>query len=161
MVFFIQHSRIIQVLIQQATSIEDERQGILVEDCQRVSRQVGLALEVAEPPVISGRYHLEVSSPGVERPLLAHGHFVAAQDQKIALRLHSALPELSGSKKCKAKLLAVEAEHIQLQLDNATCLQVKFSQIDKARVAYDWNAKTKDNNKKIKTIKKPTVKNSM
>jgi ribosome maturation factor RimP len=48
--------------------------GILVDDCALVSRQLGLVLDVEDP--ISGNYLLEVSSPGIDRPLVTHEHFV-------------------------------------------------------------------------------------
>ncbi len=51
----------------------DKADGILVDDCERVSREVAAALDVEDP--ISTPYRLEISSPGLDRPLVKASHF--------------------------------------------------------------------------------------
>lgn len=62
----------------------DGPKGITLDDCAKVSRQVATALDVADP--FSGRYSLEVSSPGLDRPLLHPWHFERAVGKKAKLR---------------------------------------------------------------------------
>lgn len=64
-------------------------QGITVDDCERVSKQVSAVLDATDP--IPGHYTLEVSSPGIERPLRTAAHFVAAVGQRAKLELGTAL----------------------------------------------------------------------
>ena len=51
----------------------DKETGVNVDDCARVSRQVSATLDVEDP--IQGRYTLEVSSPGIDRPLFDLSHY--------------------------------------------------------------------------------------
>ncbi|HFE37119.1 MAG TPA: ribosome maturation factor RimP, partial [Gammaproteobacteria bacterium] len=51
----------------------DQPAGITVDDCSKVSNQLSAMLDVEDP--IRGEYHLEVSSPGMDRPLFTGAHF--------------------------------------------------------------------------------------
>jgi ribosome maturation factor RimP len=63
----------------------DAPQGIGLDDCERVSREVSAALDVADP--ISGSYRLEVSSPGLDRPLAKPEHFRRFAGRQAKLQL--------------------------------------------------------------------------
>jgi ribosome maturation factor RimP len=63
--------------------------GITVDDCERVSRQVSLVLDATDP--IPGHYTLEVSSPGLDRPLRTAAHFAAAVGKRVKLELSEPL----------------------------------------------------------------------
>ncbi|MBT3195112.1 MAG: ribosome maturation factor RimP [Candidatus Ruthia sp.] len=63
----------------------DSDNGIGVDDCETVSRQVSAILDVEDP--ITNQYNLEVSSPGVERPLFHIGHYQRFLGHDIKLRL--------------------------------------------------------------------------
>ena len=63
----------------------DSEQGIGVDDCEAVSRQVSAIMDVEDP--ISGQYNLEVSSPGIERPLFTLAHYQRFLGNDISLRL--------------------------------------------------------------------------
>ena len=67
----------------------DSPQGIGVEDCAKVSHQVSGVLDVDDP--IKGHYDLEVSSPGLERPLFNPEHFVKHAGSKVKIRLQTPL----------------------------------------------------------------------
>jgi len=64
----------------------DCEKGIRVKDCETVSRQVSSIMDVEDP--ISGQYNLEVSSPGIERPLFAIGHYQRFLGYDIRLRTY-------------------------------------------------------------------------
>ena len=67
----------------------DARSGVTLEDCERVSYQVSGLLDVEDP--ISGRYTLEVSSPGLDRPLFSKEHFVRFAGRRVRIQLHTPL----------------------------------------------------------------------
>ena len=63
----------------------DKESGIDISDCERVSRQVSAVFDVEEP--IAGEYTLEVSSPGLERPLFRLSQFQQYVGDEIQLRV--------------------------------------------------------------------------
>lgn len=71
--------------------------GIDVDDCERVSREVSAWLDVEDP--ISGEYSLEVSSPGVERPLFRRAHYERFLGERAEVQLVAPLvDEASGQR---------------------------------------------------------------
>jgi ribosome maturation factor RimP len=64
----------------------DNQDGITVDDCEQVSRQVSAVLDVEDP--IKGAYTLEVSSPGLDRPLFTREHYKRFIGKKAHIRLH-------------------------------------------------------------------------
>ena len=110
-----------------------EGQGIGVQDCVRVTQQVGAMLDVHDP--ISGEYSLEVSSPGWDRPFFQLSQMPAYIGQQIALRLIS---EVDNRRKFQAKLIAVdlETEMIQVEVDNQQILEIDSHNIDKSNLIY-------------------------
>ena len=110
-----------------------EGQGIGVQDCVRVTQQVGAMLDVHDP--ISGEYSLEVSSPGWDRPFFQLSQMPAYIGQQIALRLISAV---DNRRKFQAKLIAVdlETEMIQVEVDNQQILEIDSHHIDKSNLIY-------------------------
>lgn len=63
----------------------DKPEGVLIDDCALVSRQLSAMLDVED--VIEGEYLLEVSSPGMDRPLFDAGQFARVIGQKIRVRM--------------------------------------------------------------------------
>ncbi len=106
----------------------DAAQGITVEDCARVSHQISGVLDVEDP--IPGEYQLEVSSPGLDRPLFKPEQYSHYVGQMIALRLKA---PLQGRQQLKGVLLAVADRDVKLQA-NEEVWTVSFEQIKKAHV---------------------------
>ena len=108
----------------------DSEQGITVEDCQRVSHQLSGVLEVADP--IDGPYTLEVSSPGIDRPLFEAGHFerFAGSDVRIQLR-----ELLDGRRKLTGRLLGMRDGLVALVDSEEREWRAPLDQIEKARLA--------------------------
>ncbi|WP_284108800.1 ribosome maturation factor RimP [Acinetobacter pittii] len=107
--------------------------GIGVQDCVRVTQQVGAMLDVHDP--ISGEYSLEVSSPGWDRPFFQLEQLQGYIGQQIALRLIAAV---ENRRKFQAKLIAVdlENEEIQVEVDGKHVLVIDSNNIDKANLIY-------------------------
>ena len=106
----------------------DAENGITVEDCARVSEQVGSVLDVEDP--ITGEYTLEVSSPGMDRLLFRLDQYPAFVGETVELRLR--VP-FEGRRKFKGVLTGVEGEDIVIRVDDHEYL-LPHSAIDKARI---------------------------
>jgi len=106
----------------------DKETGVNIDDCQQVSQQVSGVLDVEDP--IPGHYTLEVSSPGIDRPLFEADHFdrFAGNDVRIQL----ALP-LEGRKKFTGRLLGLRGDQVALDIEGTEQL-VPLDRIEKARL---------------------------
>ncbi len=106
----------------------DHENGITVDDCAKVSHQVSGVLDVEDP--IASDYTLEVSSPGMDRPLYTLEQFEAYIGSDVSVRLRMAF---EGRRKFLGRLLAVEGEDVVLVVDEHEYL-LPIDQIDKANV---------------------------
>ena len=106
----------------------DSELGINVDDCADVSRQLSAVLDVDDP--LPGAYTLEVSSPGLERPLFEIEDFERFAGCRARLRL--AVP-LDGQRKFKGTLNGVRNNNVLLMEDDRE-LSLPFDQIDKANL---------------------------
>ena len=119
-------------IINEDGEVEQGR-GIGVQDCVRVTQQVGALLDVHDP--ISGEYALEVSSPGWDRPFFKLEQMADYIGQQVALRLISAV---DNRRKFQAKLVAVDLENelIQVEVEKQQVLEIDSHNIDKANLVY-------------------------
>jgi len=109
-----------------------------IEDCEAVSREVSAQLDVEDP--ISGNYTLEVSSPGVDRPLFTPEQFARFLGEQVKIGLK--LPQ-DGRRRLQGRIAAVEGERIDLEIDakpEPQRVPVVFDNIEKARLVPDWAA---------------------
>lgn len=113
---------------------ESGERNVGIEDCERVSREVSAQLDVADP--ISGHYTLEVSSPGLERPLFDAAQFArfAGEAAKVALKL----PQ-DGRRRLQGRILRVDGNDVAFDVDGKE-LVVAVDNIDKAKLVPDWAA---------------------
>lgn len=111
----------------------EQGRGIGVQDCVRVTQQVGAILDVHDP--ISGEYSLEVSSPGWDRPFFQLEQMSGYIGHTVALRLISAV---DNRRKFQAKLVAVDLENemIQVEVEKQQILDIDSHNIDKANLVY-------------------------
>jgi ribosome maturation factor RimP len=106
----------------------DKESGINVDDCQRVSGQVSSMLDVEDP--IPGHYTLEVSSPGLDRPLFEPEHFT----RFVGYEIHVQLTEpRNGRRKFTGRLLSRHGDDIVLEV-NGEELLIPLGHIKKARL---------------------------
>lgn len=108
--------------------IDRAEEGVTVEDCEKVSRQVSSLMDVEDP--ISGEYTLEVSSPGLERPLYNLEQFQRYVGEDVALKLRF---PYEGRRKFKGRLNGVEGEDILLVVDDHEYL-FPVDSVEKANV---------------------------
>jgi ribosome maturation factor RimP len=90
----------------------DSAEGITVEDCERVSRAVSERLDADDP--LPGQYTLEVSSPGIDRPLRTAAHFAPYVGEAVFVEL--AQP-VEGRRRFKGPLVAAGAGTIEVEVD--------------------------------------------
>ena len=108
----------------------DRESGVDISDCEKVSRQVSAVFDVEEP--ITEEYTLEVSSPGLERPLFSLGQFRKYVGSIIQLRMKK--PQ-DGRKKFKGDLVRVDDDSIVLSVDGGE-VEFQYTNIDKANLIY-------------------------
>lgn len=87
----------------------DKDEGVDISDCERVSRQLGSVLDVEDP--IGGEYTLEVSSPGLDRPLYTPAQFERFAGHEVDLHLRVAF---EGRRKYKGVLKGLENGEVVL-----------------------------------------------
>ena len=106
----------------------DGPRGVTVDDCADVSRQVSAILDVEDP--IPGSYRLEVSSPGLDRPLVRPDDFRRFQGETIKVHLQRAL---DGRRNFTGRLVEVVDDHVVVEVDNER-YKLSFSAIERAKL---------------------------
>ena len=104
----------------------DSAQGITVDDCAKVSYQVGAILDVEE--VIRGQYTLEVSSPGLDRPLFTPAHFERFIGHQANVKVHT---PLEGRRNFRGEIRALAGGQLTLKVDEQDVV-LPLDDIDKA-----------------------------
>lgn len=116
----------------------DHENGISIEDCAFVSNIVSDLLDMEDP--IAHAYTLEVSSPGLERPLTKKEHFMRFQGEKVKVRFSNGS---GGNSKISGALLSAESEHIVIRKEDSTEVELPYSLITKANLWYTRPEKDK------------------
>ena len=111
----------------------DSENGISVDDCQSVSYQVSGILDVEDP--IPGRFTLEVSSPGLDRPLFEADHFKKFIGKRARIKMIAA--EASGRKNFTGIIQAVTDTTVTLLVDG-TEYELMMDDINTARLAPEY-----------------------
>lgn len=110
--------------------IDKAGDGVTIDDCERVSRQISGIFDVEDP--IPGEYTLEVSSPGMDRPLFNVGQFGQYIGSEATVRLRS---PLDGRRKFKGVIQKVEADAVSLLVDGKEFVLPALA-IDKANLIF-------------------------
>ncbi|MGW8195514.1 MAG: ribosome maturation factor RimP [Desulforhopalus sp.] len=117
------HGWVLRVII-------DSDEGVSLDNCSDVSRQLGHYLDVED--LIDHPYHLEVSSPGLERPLRSVDDFQRYLGKKARVRVHESI---DGGKVFEGIIEDLVDGQIHLRLADGGLIQFSFEQINKARLA--------------------------
>lgn len=111
----------------------DREHGVGMEDCTTVSHQVSGVLDVEDP--IAGEYNLEVSSPGMERPLFKIEHFKQFIGHRAKVNLFK---PVEGRRNITGLIEKVEEGDVYLQQDGQVYV-VPFQTMSKARLEPDYS----------------------
>lgn len=120
--------------VPEAESTGENPRLVGIDECEQVSREVSAQLDVEDP--ISGNYTLEVSSPGLDRPLFTLAQFArfSGESAKVGLKL----PQ-DGRRRLTGRIVKVEGEYVHFDVDGQPFVAA-FDNIDKARIVPDWAA---------------------
>ena len=110
----------------------DHENGILVDDCTKVSHQVSGVLDVEDP--ITDNYSLEISSPGEDRPFFKLEQFARFIGSTVTVHLF--VPQ-NGRRKITGKIVQVEGDIVTLE-ENENVFQIPFAAMSKARLVPDY-----------------------
>jgi len=110
----------------------DKVGGLTLDDCERISRQVGAVLDI-EASELSG-YTLEVSSPGVDRLLFTLEQFEEHKGKQVSIRL---IAPRAGRRNFKGVVQGVERGEICIVVDEKV-MYLPFSDINEARLVPEW-----------------------
>jgi ribosome maturation factor RimP len=111
----------------------DKPGGITHADCELVSRQMSAILDVED--LISGRYLLEVSSPGLDRKLYKLADCERFRGQKAKVRLHR---RIDGQQNFTGRLQGVEEGMLALEIAPGNVLRFRWEDVSLARLAVEW-----------------------
>ena len=114
--------------------IDAPERPVVIEDCERVSREISALLDVNDP--IAGRYTLEVSSPGIDRPLFTPQQFARFVGSEV--KINTALP-VDGRRRFQGVLRAVDDERVNVDQDGKD-VAIAHANIIKAKLVPDYAA---------------------
>ncbi|MEJ2394180.1 MAG: ribosome maturation factor RimP [Candidatus Thiodiazotropha sp.] len=110
----------------------DHADGITLDDCVEVSHQVSGVLDVEDP--IKENYQLEVSSPGLDRPLFELAHFERFKGSKVRVKTRT---KIENRHRFTGVLGGVEENQVLIEEDG-TCYRIPFEEIDSAKVVPEF-----------------------
>jgi len=126
---------LIRVIIDRDVPDVELGSGVSLEDCTGVSRDVSTALDVHDDLMPSGGYRLEVSSPGLERPLVKLSDFERFSGREVKVRTQT---PIERQRRFRGKLLRVVEESIELDHDGKVLL-IPHADIAEANLVYRFS----------------------
>ena len=111
----------------------DSESGVGLEDCETVSREAAALLDVEDP--ISGHYNLEISSPGLDRPLFTPAQFEQFTGQEAQV---STFAPVEGRRKFKGRIVSIGDAAVVMEVDGVE-VTLEFENIAKARLVPNYD----------------------
>lgn len=145
--FDIEHrGAVLRVVVERAEGQID------MEGLEQATRLVSRALDAEDP--VPGRYTLEVSSPGLERPLRTPTHFARAIGTDITLKL-AAVPgeQDNGTRRIRAKVVAADEAAVTILGDDGVEQLLPYDRIVKARTIFEWGPTPKPGGPRTQRVK--------
>jgi ribosome maturation factor RimP len=135
------HPSLVRVIVDRPS---DRPGGVGLDDLDETTRAVSRALDASDP--IVRRYTLEVSSPGIERPLRTPDHFLRAVGETVKVKT---TVDVDGSRRVQGVLVGADEAGITLRVEPAAAgdpgaevLTLRYADIARARTVFDWDAGT-------------------
>ena len=110
----------------------DSPNGITIDDCAQTSRKIAVLLDVEDP--VAGKYTLEVSSPGIERPLFSEHDYVKFMGKEIRLTTKN---KIENRRKFKGNIQSFDDGVLEL-LCEGRLIRIDYEEIKKANLVYDF-----------------------
>jgi len=114
--------------------IDREPEGISVEDCAEVSHEVSAVLDVEDP--VAGNYSLEVSSPGVERPLFEPEHYRRFVGERAVVHLYA---PRDNRRKLTGTIVEADDGRVVIEVDGDP-FEVAYADVRRANLKPDMEA---------------------
>jgi ribosome maturation factor RimP len=118
--------KVLEILIERLDGV-----NISVGDCVDATNHISALLDVED--LISSKYNLEVSSAGVERPVIKLQDFERFKDRVADIKLHNLL---AGSKRHKCTLLGVDGNNVKVKMENEEIVDIDFENIKGAKLVF-------------------------
>ncbi|HYF45353.1 MAG TPA: ribosome maturation factor RimP [Acidimicrobiales bacterium] len=137
-----QHQASLRVLVNREG-------GVDIDTLAELSRAVSRALDEVDP--VAGKYTLEVSSPGLERPLRRPDHFAGAVGEQITVKT---VPGTEGDRRVTGELVVADDDGITIRPEgdqDEDERRLGYDQVLAARTLFDWGTTTKPTTKKKST----------
>ena len=127
----------------------DRPGGVDIDTVADATRAVSRALDEADP--IPGSYHLEVSSPGLERTLRTARHWQSAVGEVVKVKLR---PEIEGERRIEGTVAEVGDEDVTIDVDGEPHV-VRLADVDRAKTVFEWGPTPKPGGPKATKAGKP------
>ena len=118
--------------------VVDHPDGVSMEAIAEVTREVSRAIDHEDP--IPGSFTLEVTSPGLERPLKRPAHFERAVGSEVAVKT---IPGIDGDRRVSGVLEAADVDGIGVRLADGSCRTLSHDEILKAHTVFVWTPEPK------------------
>ena len=115
----------------------DRDGGVALDDLETLSREISGALDDADP--MPDRFYLEVSSPGLERPLRQPRHFRSAVGTKVKIKT---TPSTEGDRRVDGVLTDVDDDGFTVLTDTGA-RRLAYDEVEKARTVFEWGGSPK------------------
>lgn len=109
--------------------------GVSIDDCQGVSRDLSTALDVHEKVVPSGRYRLEVSSPGLDRPLVKRRDFERFAGREVKVQTRVPVPGTEDRKNVQGVLRGLDGDTVRIE-EGSTTFEIPWGDVVRANLVY-------------------------
>jgi|SRR5579863_1445378 len=107
----------------------DRPGGVTLEDCERAHQHLGYALDAADP--IAHAYTLEVSSPGLDRPLRVERDFLRHRGERVRIQVSS---PVAGKREWRGEIEGADREKVLLRVSKDQVVQVPLSEVAQAKL---------------------------
>jgi ribosome maturation factor RimP len=130
--------------------VHREHGGVDLDVLAELTRAVSRALDEADP--ISGRYTLEVTSPGLERTLRTREHFAGAVGADVKVKTHA---DVEGARRIEGTLAAADDDAIVVRAADGHEHRLRYDQIERARTVFEWGPPPRPTSRRPKKVKTP------
>lgn len=111
----------------------DKPGGVTHSDCEAVSHQVGTLLDIED--IIAHAYVLEVSSPGVDRPLYKRADYERFAGNRVKVRTQE---PVNGQRNFRGRLLGIEGDRVKLDVEAVGEVEIALANITRANIEYEF-----------------------
>ncbi|MBO7332903.1 MAG: ribosome maturation factor RimP [Alphaproteobacteria bacterium] len=116
-------NRTLQIMVEKI-----DRTGMQIDDCEKLSKTFSALLDVEDP--ITSRYMLEVTSPGIDRPLVRLEDYERFKGYEAKLET---LTPIEGRKRFRGKIVGIQEDNVVFLFEEKE-MQISFSQVSKAKL---------------------------